>query len=92
MKANASIPLKKLERDFQQHLNLKKIIQKSQPIPIEKLLKKKNKMFGELDSQILPPIDTSTDSKKKRSSSENKTSRNHHQGGDAKSMALPPPS
>lgn len=51
MKANSSIPaVKLLEKDFQQHLNLRKIIQKSQPIPIEKLLQKKHKLYGEFDS------------------------------------------
>ena len=41
MHAYPTQPLKKLEDDFQYHLKLKKILQKSQPIPVEKLLLKK---------------------------------------------------
>lgn len=38
MNANSTMPIKQLEKDYQNHLNLKKIIAKSQPIPVEKLI------------------------------------------------------
>lgn len=80
MNANSSIPLKKLEKEFQNHLQLKKIIQKSQPIPVEKLLQKKQKQFENLESQLFPAIESSnspdkeaTKIMKKRSNSERKS-------------------
>lgn len=89
MKANSSIPFKKLEKDYQNHLQFKKIIQKSQPMPVERLIQKKQKKYGggSMESHILPPIDSTSESKKgksgpfhARSSSEAKTSRNHNSG------------
>lgn len=94
MKANPSIPLRKLEKDYKHHLSLKKLIQRSSPIPIEKLLHRKQKMFGEMESQILPPIEdgkktASKESKvKRRSISENKASRSQDQREDKLSSTI----
>lgn len=38
MNAGSTMPMKQLEKDFQNHLNLKKIIQRSNPLPVEKLI------------------------------------------------------
>ncbi|CDW83093.1 UNKNOWN [Stylonychia lemnae] len=84
MHANPSLPNKKLEKDYQNHLQLKKIIQKANPIPVEKLIQRKNKLYENLESQLLPPIEVQSSEKKERenkirSNSERKTSRNHDQ-------------
>lgn len=42
MNTNASLPVKKLEKDYQNHLNIKKIIQKGgNMMPVEKIIKMK---------------------------------------------------
>ncbi len=57
MNANAVIPpLKLMETDYSKHLQIKKNIQKSQPIPLEQIIKKKQKQLEEIESQLLPPI------------------------------------
>ena len=50
MHAHPSIPLKKLESDYKNHLQLKKILQKSSPIPVERIIQRKNKLFEGLES------------------------------------------
>lgn len=87
MHANPSIENKKLEKDYQNHLNHKKNLLKSSPIPIESLLKRKNKMQEGVESQFLPAVETdqATSSERKqnkqqelnagRSNSEKKTQR-----------------
>ena len=36
--AGTSMPIRKLEKEYEEHLRRKKLIQKTQPLPIEKLL------------------------------------------------------
>ena len=68
MNTNASIPVKKLEKDYQNHLNIKKIIQKGGNImmPVEKLIKMKQKYLGDNGNNGLPPIENSNNNSDKK--------------------------
>jgi len=50
MNAGPLIPVKKYEVDFNKHLQFKNNIKKSQPIPVDFLVKKKQKKLDEVSS------------------------------------------
>lgn len=70
MNAGSTMPIRQLEKDYQNHLGFKKIIQRSNPLPVEKLIQKKQKILGSVESQLFnqfPAIEAASNEKKQRS-------------------------
>lgn len=88
MQTSSAIPNKKFEDDYSKHLNFKKQIMKANPIPVEKILMKKQKQYEGVQQHILPPITSSERTRREKLKNSTSPHPKKRGAGDAKSLSL----